>query len=90
MYLTFIEKASNFEHLNKMDMNATNIDVKSVCMNHKSALLFSAVKSGDHNLVHFLLDQYKADPNTCKINNLTPLFEALKFDFHVKFMRMLA
>ena len=88
MYLTFIEKASNFEHLNKMDMNATNIDVKSVFMNHKSALLFSAAKSGDDNLAHFLLDQCRADPNTCEINNSTPLFEASK-NGHIEVVRLL-
>ena len=50
--------------------------IKSVFLNHKSALLYSAAKSGDQNLAHLLLDQCQADPNTKDIRRFTPLFEA--------------
>ena len=49
----------------------------SVFLNHKNALLQSAIKSGDYNLVH-LLEQCKADPNTTDNYGFTPLYEASK------------
>ena len=48
--------------------------VKSVFLNHKNAILHSAATSGDHTLVHFLLDQCKANPNY--FQRTTTLFEA--------------
>ena len=71
-----------------MDLTTVDISVKSLSMNHKNALLFSAAKSGDHNLAHFLLDQCMADPNTREINFFTPLFEA-SHNGHVEIVRLL-
>ena len=48
--------------------------IKSVFLNYKDVLLHSAAKSGDHALIHFLLDQCKANPN--RMQSTTPLFEA--------------
>ena len=59
-----------------MDLNTMDNTIKSVFLNHKSALLYSAAKSGDQNLAHLLLDQCQADPNTKDIRRFTPLFEA--------------
>ena len=71
-----------------MDLTTVDISVKSLSMNHKNALLFSAAKCGDHNLAHFLLDQCKVDPNAREINFFPPLFEASQ-NGHVEIVRLL-
>ena len=69
-----------------MDLNTMDNTIKSVFLNHKNAILHSAAKSGDHALVHFLLDQCKADPNY--FQNTTPLFQASLYG-HVEVAKIL-
>ena len=65
-----------FTNHTKMDLTKMDVNTQSVFLNHKNFLLQSAVISGDYNLVHFLLEQCKADPNTTDNYGFTPLYEA--------------
>ena len=67
-----------FTNHTKMDLTKMDVNTISVFLNHKNSLLQSAVKSGDYNLTHFLLEQCKADPNTTDNYGFTPLYEASK------------
>ena len=69
-----------------MDLNTMDDTIKSVFLNHKNAILHSAARSGDHPLVHFLLDQCKANPNN--LEHTTPLFEA-SLHGHVEVAKLL-
>ena len=69
-----------------MDLNTMDNNVKSVFLNYKDVLLHSAVKSGDHALIHFLLDQCKANPN--RMQSTTPLFEASE-NGHIEVVKIL-
>ena len=60
-----------------MDLNTMDNTIKSVFLNYKDVLLHSAAKSGDHALIHFLLDQCKANPN--RMQSTTPLFVASRY-----------
>ena len=64
-----------------------DINVQSVFLNYKNVLLHSAAYSGDHALVHFLLDQCKADPNAVQ-GTTTPLFVASE-NGHVEVTKLL-
>ena len=65
-----------FTNHTNMDLTKMDVNMQSVFLNHKNSLLQSAVKSGDYNLAHFLLEQCKADPNTIYNYGFTPLCEA--------------